>query len=77
MYQTFCKTIQIKKIDELKGNKLLMQGKINFHAEYGLSIIINAFSSEYTLGQLQKKQQNIVLQLTQEGIINKNKVTSL
>lgn len=76
-YKQFLKDINIKTIDEIKWYKLLMEGKVNFHQDYWLSIFISQFSSEFTLWQFQKKQENILEQLKKEGIINKNKEKKL
>lgn len=76
-YKQFLKDVHIKHIDEIKWYKLLIEGKANFHQDYWLSIWISQFSSEFTLGQFQKKQENILEQLKKEGIINKNKEKTL
>lgn len=63
-------------VDSLLGLKILFHGKFSFHKDYHISIIIDELSSEYTLGHLQKKQDDIVIELEKLGIAYKNKQTS-
>jgi exodeoxyribonuclease VII large subunit len=62
---------------ELTGITLLLHGRCSFHQEYGFSIVIDELSAEYTLGQMQKKQNDILLQLQKEWIATKNKEKNL
>lgn len=75
VYTTFLQTTGLASLQQLSGSKLLFHGSFAFHQEYGFSITIDVLSAEYTLGQLQKKQQDILLQLEKMGIVNNNKKT--
>jgi len=77
IYYKFLEKINIKNIEELKGYKLFMRWKLQFHYEYWFSISIAEISAEYTLWQLQSKQTDIISQLTKLGIVDKNKQTNL
>lgn len=59
----FLKETKLKHIDEIRGMKMLFHGRFSFHKEYHFSIIIDELSAEYTLGQLQKKQDDILQEL--------------
>lgn len=53
----------MNSLEELTGIKILFHGYLSFHRDYGISIIINELSAEYTIGQLQKKQDDILIEL--------------
>ena len=71
----FLQDTGLTNLQQLAGSKLLFHGTFSFHQEYGFSINIDILSAEYTLGQLQKKQQDILLQLQKLGIVENNKNT--
>ncbi len=71
----FLENTGLANLQQLAGSKLLFHGAFSFHQEYGFSINIDILSAEYTLGQLQKKQQDILLQLQKLGIVENNKKT--
>lgn len=75
VYTSFLQDTWLANIQQLAGSKLLFHGTFSFHQEYGFSINIDILSAEYTLGQLQKKQQDILMQLQKLGIVENNKKT--
>ncbi len=62
---------------DMKWLKVLLHGKCSFHQEYGFSINIDDFSSEYIIWQLKKKQDDILVQLQKLGILHQNKEKQL
>lgn len=71
--KSFQKEVGIESLDQLKGNKILVLCKLNFHVEYGFSLIVNDISKEYTLWQFQTNLQNIRKELKSLGIFENNK----
>lgn len=52
--------------------KLLLKAKCAFHPEYGFSLMVNEISHQYTLGQIQQQQQDVLIQLEKMGIKQNN-----
>ena len=77
IYNDFVEVTKIENLSDLKWLSLLFTWKITFHPEYGFSIKITKIHSEYVLGQIVKKEQSILDQLTKEWIVNKNKSTQI
>lgn len=69
----FLQQTSIRSLAELAGAKILFHGYFSFHQEYGFSIVIKELSAEYTIGQLQKKQDDILLELQKLWIAYNNK----
>lgn len=77
VYKTFLSQTKLGSVDNLVGMKILFHGYMNFSpARSELSINIKELSSEYTIGHLQKNQNDIIAQLTKLGILNNNKLTN-
>ena len=55
------------------GIKVLVKCEISFHSLYGLSLNIRDIDPTYTLGDLELKRKQILLQLTEEGVIDMNR----
>ncbi len=55
------------------GIKLMVEVSVNYHEQFGLSLIISNINPDYTLGGMARKRQEIIRRLTEEGIINMNK----
>jgi exodeoxyribonuclease VII large subunit len=55
-----------------EGTTLLMQVKIVFHENYGLSLQVLDIDPSYSLGELQKERQETLKRLQAEGILNTN-----
>lgn len=63
---------------ELKiGIKILALISADYHLQYGLTLVINKLDPSYTLGDAQAKVLKIKQQLTQEGILNNNKLLQI
>jgi exodeoxyribonuclease VII large subunit len=63
---------------ELKqGIKILINVKVEFHEIYGYSLNITDIDPTYTLGDIERKRQEIILRLQKEGVFNMNKELSL
>lgn len=55
------------------GIKLLVRARPVFKAQYGLSLEIDAIDSEYTLGDLEARKNEIRSRLQQEGVFERNR----
>lgn len=55
------------------GLKILFQCTVQFHSEYGLSLVITDIDPRFTLGDMEAKLQAIRARLTQLGEINLNR----
>ncbi len=55
-----------------EGSTLLMQVKVGFSENYGVSLQILDIDPSYTLGELQRERQETLLRLQKEGLLNKN-----
>ena len=53
--------------------KVMVNVTANFHAQYGLSVVINDINPEFTLGDMERQRQEIINRLTKEGILELNK----
>ncbi|MGS2738777.1 exodeoxyribonuclease VII large subunit [Sinomicrobium sp. M5D2P17] len=56
-----------------KGNEILCYTSIQFDTVYGLSCIITDISLEFAVGQIEKKRQEIINRLKNEGLLDLNK----
>lgn len=59
------------------GIKVLVQVSVNFHIQYGLSLVVHDIEPNYTIGNMAAKLAKIIDQLKKEGIIAKNKALPL
>lgn len=55
------------------GMQVLLKVKIDFHEAYGLKLIVKEIDPSYTLGQLEIKRQQTILELRKAGLFDKNK----
>lgn len=53
---------------------MLIKIRARFDPKYGFSVNIEEIDSSFTLGEIAKRYQQIIEQLTQEGLIHKNKL---
>ena len=60
-------------IELSKDLNVLIKIKASFSPQYGFSVNIEDIDSSFTLGDLARRYQQIVNQLTEDGLINKNK----
>ena len=59
------------------GMKVLVKAKVSFHEAYGYALTIQDIDGTYTLGDLERRRQEILRQLEKDGIINDNKTLPL
>ena len=55
------------------GMKVLMLVRATFHEAYGFSWVVNDIDPTFTIGDMARRRQEIIRQLTQEGVIDLNK----
>jgi len=55
------------------GLKVLICATVEFHPTYGFSLNVLDVDPSYTMGDLQKRRREILLRLTEEGVLNDNK----
>lgn len=56
-----------------KGMKVMLLVEVVFHELYGYSLNVRDIDPTYTIGDLERKKQEILNQLEREGIINMNR----
>lgn len=59
------------------GMKVLLQVYAQFHETYGFSWIVNDIDPTFTLGDMARKRQEIILKLKEEGVFDLNKELTL
>lgn len=59
------------------GLKVLIQVQVQMHEAYGYSLVIQNIDTSYTLGEMQRKRQEILRRLEEEGMMNVNKELDL
>lgn len=63
---------------ELKqGLKILISVKVEFHEVYGYSLNITDIDPTYTLGDIERKRQEIIARLQKEGVFRMNRELTL
>jgi exodeoxyribonuclease VII large subunit len=55
------------------GIKILCRVSVEFHTLYGLSLNITDIDPSYTLGDLARKKQEVIVRLRKEGVFDMNK----
>jgi len=55
------------------GMKVLLKVYADFHEAYGFSWIVTDIDSTYTLGDMQRRRQEVIRQLKEEGVFDLNK----
>jgi len=55
------------------GIKLLCKGSVEFHPVFGFSINITDLDPAYTLGDLARKKQEVILRLRNQGVMDMNR----
>ncbi len=71
MLRPYFETTTGRKLES--GLKILVEASVEFHEMYGLSLTIIDIDPTYTLGDLARIRQEIITQLTDDGIIDMNK----
>lgn len=67
---------QFKKItghDFSSNMKVMVCVSASYHPQFGISVVIEDINPEFTLGDMERRRQEIISRLTKEGIINQNK----
>ncbi|MFC2098508.1 exodeoxyribonuclease VII large subunit [Bacteroidota bacterium] len=59
------------------GIKIMVSASVEYHPVYGLSLNIKDIDPSYTLGDVERKRQEIISRLEKEGVLNMNKETIL
>lgn len=57
----------------VSGIKVMVEVSVNFHEQFGLSLIISNINPEYTLGDMARQRIEILKRLKAEGIIDMNR----
>ncbi len=55
------------------GLKVMLRVSVNMHPVYGMSLNITAVNPEYTMGDLIRRRQEIIMRLQKEGILDMNR----
>ncbi len=55
------------------GIKVMVRASATMHPVYGISLVITAVNPEYTMGDLLRRRQEMLLQLKKEGILEMNR----
>ncbi|MBQ0056945.1 MAG: exodeoxyribonuclease VII large subunit [Bacteroidales bacterium] len=59
------------------GLKVLVRVQVQMHEAYGYSLTIDDIDPTYTMGEMQRRRQEIIRRLTDEGMIDANKSIDL
>lgn len=55
------------------GQKIMAEVSVDFHELYGFSLVIRDLDPTYTLGDLSLRRQQVIRQLTEDGVFELNK----
>jgi len=58
------------------GQKIMVEVTVEFHELYGFNLIVHNIDPAYTIGELTLRRQEVIRQLTQDGVIDLNKELS-
>lgn len=67
------KFLQVTGQDLRSGMKVMVEVSVNYHEQYGISLIISDIDPSYTLGDMERIRREILARLKAEGIIDMNK----
>ena len=67
------KFLQVTGQDLRSGMKVMLEVSVNYHEQYGISLIITDIDPSYTLGDMERLRREILARLKAEGIIDMNK----
>jgi exodeoxyribonuclease VII large subunit len=59
------------------GIKIMVSASVEYHPVYGLSLNIRDIDPSYTLGDVERRRQEIIRKLEEEGVLDMNKETGL
>ncbi len=77
IWNKFIEQTDLQNFSQLKNYQILCHGKLNFHKQYWLGIVIKEISSEYVLGQLKANKQNIKQKLKKQNLRAQNLKTNI
>jgi exodeoxyribonuclease VII large subunit len=63
--------------DLVAGIRIMVSATVEYHPVYGLSLNVKDIDPSYTLGDVERKRQEIISRLEKEGVINMNRDTHL
>ena len=69
----FLKFERESRVELSKDLNVLIKVKARFDPQYGFSVNVEDIDSNYTLGDIARRYQQILEKLTTEGLVNKNK----
>ncbi|MBN2890463.1 MAG: exodeoxyribonuclease VII large subunit [Bacteroidales bacterium] len=75
MIQAYFESVTGSELQE--GIKILAKVEVNFHPVYGMGLVIHDIDPTYTLGDIEKRRQEIIDQLQEDGIFEMNKSLEL
>lgn len=55
------------------GLRVMVKGSVNYHASFGLSFVISDINPAFTLGDVERRRQEILARLKAEGILDLNR----
>ena len=55
------------------GLQVMLRGSVSYSPVYGISFNVTDIDPAYTIGDMERRRQEIILRLTTEGIIHRNK----
>ena len=55
-----------------RGLKVLLSVSVSFHEQYGVSLVVKNIDPNYSLGDLERRKKEIVKELVNQNLINKN-----
>lgn len=67
------KFMQATGQDLRSGMKVMLMVSVNYHEQYGISLIINDIDPSYTIGDMERQRREILARLKADGIIDMNK----
>ena len=59
------------------GLKIMFYATVSYHELYGVSGTISAINPEYTIGALERQRRETIRRLTEEGVVDMNKMYEL
>lgn len=59
--------------DLKSGLKVMVEASVNYHEQYGLSVIITDIDPSYTIGDMERLRREILARLQKEGVIDMNR----
>lgn len=73
-YELRAKFLSVTGQDLHSGIKVMVEVSVNFHEQYGISLIITDIDPTYTIGDMERQRREILRKLKSEGIIDLNKM---